>query len=223
MTDWKSKLLAKKDEPKDVSRPWRVSFIDAAALPDIKVVRTKFLLNYGCVALAVGAFIFALMQELSIRETSAEIVANTGRIDSMSAADLKIRTNAALCDEYLVNAAAFTSFKRPKFDIFGVYSALGALRADGFVFENLLLDRSAVDFKTKKPICKIVLSGKRKGKSGEDIRQIEQLYGRIVELDYFKSLKAVKLAPRAPGSLVTTIDQQDQFIGFVFEFSLEEI
>ena len=60
--------MALKSNNKLVQPAWRPNFRDVQALPDIKVIRTDFLLNFIFLTLLVGAGALYAMKELQIRE-----------------------------------------------------------------------------------------------------------------------------------------------------------
>lgn len=58
---------------KDSPPHWRPNFVNAAELPDIKVVRTNFIVNSIAVALALGMVFLIGKREYSARVLEAEV------------------------------------------------------------------------------------------------------------------------------------------------------
>jgi hypothetical protein len=57
----------------DVLQPWHPNFRNTAELPDIKTVRTKFFINAACVVLALGALLYWLYVEYTVRTIDNEL------------------------------------------------------------------------------------------------------------------------------------------------------
>src|SRR3569833_477097 len=57
----------------EAMQPWHPNFRNTAELPDIKTVRTKFFINAACVVLALGALIYWLYVEYTVRTISGEL------------------------------------------------------------------------------------------------------------------------------------------------------
>jgi hypothetical protein len=74
---------------KVAARPWRQDFRDVSALPDIKVVRTHFLLNLSAALFFVILLGLVLYQESSISARRAELALVRDSIATASAADRK--------------------------------------------------------------------------------------------------------------------------------------
>ena len=53
--------------------PWHPNFRNAAELPDTKTVRTKFFVNAACVVLGLGALLYLLSTEYTIRSAKQEL------------------------------------------------------------------------------------------------------------------------------------------------------
>jgi hypothetical protein len=71
------------------ARPWRQDFRDVSALPDIKVVRTHFILNLSAALFFVILLGLVLYQESSISARGAELALVRDSIATASAADRK--------------------------------------------------------------------------------------------------------------------------------------
>ncbi|MFP4281300.1 MAG: hypothetical protein ACLFR7_01700 [Opitutales bacterium] len=83
---------------KKASHPlWRPDFRDVESLPDIKVIRTDFLLNLVCVSLALILLGYFFVQEYRAMSLQASIESLSG----------DIRDNAAINQENLRMSAAF--------------------------------------------------------------------------------------------------------------------
>ena len=54
-------------------QPWHPNFRNTAELPDIKTVRTKFFVNAAVVVLAIGALLYWLYVEYTVRTINGEL------------------------------------------------------------------------------------------------------------------------------------------------------
>ena len=82
---------------KDAHPNWRPNFCNSAALPDIKVVRTNFMINFVCVTAALVFIYFALEREYSAFTLGQTIVNMEQQIESSARAD---KANLALSNEF---------------------------------------------------------------------------------------------------------------------------
>ncbi|HEY9155802.1 MAG TPA: hypothetical protein VIM69_11770 [Opitutaceae bacterium] len=57
----------------DVIQPWHPNFRNTTELPDIKTVRTKFFINAACIVLALGALLYWLYIEYTVRTIDGEL------------------------------------------------------------------------------------------------------------------------------------------------------
>ncbi|KAF0093944.1 MAG: hypothetical protein E1N59_2407 [Puniceicoccaceae bacterium 5H] len=62
---------------------WRPNFVNAAALPDTKAVRTNFIYNFGAIALALVLISFAAFNELQIKVRQSSLEAAQQDIASL--------------------------------------------------------------------------------------------------------------------------------------------
>lgn len=218
MNNLKAKLFASKAVEHGPAEPWRVNFVNTDSLPDIKVIRTSFVLNYGFIALAIASLAWFSYQEYEIAGVAADTAAINARSASMEPADAKRRDKANRFSEYALVVDEYVKFKSAGLDVFALYTQLGELRSDDIVYENVLIDAAASDAKKRMP-GKIVISGKRKGVNKQGYACIEAMYAKFVSMPYLKTLK--DYTPKYVKSPVTIPDTQDQSIGFTFQLILE--
>ncbi len=218
MNNLKAKLFgARGDEPVSAG-PWRVNFVNASTLPDIKVVRTAFVLNYGLAILATAMVGYGVHQELSIADVSAQVAELESQAVALTPADTKIRQSSALFLQYAAAVDEYARFKTSGLDVFALYAQLGELRVNDIVYDNVLIDTNSTDSK-KKVGAKITLSGKCKGVTKEGFTRIEALYAKFVGMPYLRSLTGYE--PKYAKSPVTVPDNQAQVIQFTFQLTLE--
>jgi len=82
--------------PKTVIQPaWHANFRNVDALPDIKVIRTDFLLNFVAGIVALACLGFVLYNELSIRSLSGQASELREEVNSLNAANQRsLRANS---------------------------------------------------------------------------------------------------------------------------------
>jgi hypothetical protein len=93
-----------------VTRPWRQDFRDVSALPDIKVVRTHFLLNLVAALFFVILLGLVLYQEYAISARRAELALVRDSIATASAADRKNLEASALFKREAAQVAEAVKF-----------------------------------------------------------------------------------------------------------------
>lgn len=125
--------------PKKVRQepPWHPNFRNPESLPDIKVVRTDFLVNFAAVALASLFLIFFLYREIAVMGVSSDI------------ADLeRQRAEMAPGDARLVEEAREFGEQRPLYDdlerffdapllVYRLFQDLALIRPEAMAFERV--------------------------------------------------------------------------------------
>lgn len=218
MNNLKTKLFGWASAEPDSAAAWRVNYVNAAALPDIKVVRTTFLLNYGLAIFAAASVIYLVHQELAITDVTAQVAELEAQATALIPTDTKIRQASAWFSQYADPVDEYVRFKTGGLDVFALYAQLGNLRAEDISYDNILIDTNAVDGK-KKMGAKITISGKRKGVSKDGFERIEALYAKFVGMPYLRTIKGFEA--KYPKSPITVPDNQAQVIQFTFQLTLE--
>ncbi len=129
-------MLARKKKP-DVVGNWHPNFRDVATLPDIKQVRTGFLVNFVAIVLALLALAWTLYTEVEIHKVNRDIEVLNNGIESNSSAntkDLAATKGFVNTSKPLQFAARFFSQKLPPLDLLA--SLIDAL-PDNIVFESI--------------------------------------------------------------------------------------
>lgn len=203
---------------------WRADFRKTDELPDVKVIRTDFILNYGLAALAVAVLAYAGYRELDYGTLRSEISAKNAEIEARSAKNATDLKSSGEFTAYMQYADAFANFKRPvPVDALSILSALGEVKGDKLVIKSLLVDSSVPDA-TKKKVSKIkiMLTGGIKGTSSLEFKQVEDAYERLKALSLWKEIPGYAIAKSASKSPTSVSpNTQDQVIDFTFELPLE--
>jgi len=129
-------MPVRKKKP-DVVFNWHPNFRDVATLPDIKQVRTGFLINFGAIFFALVALGATLYFEVEIYKVNHETAVLTDQIEHNSAANKK----ALAATKEFVNkskpmqfAAKFFAQKLPPLDLL---SSLNDARPDNITFRAI--------------------------------------------------------------------------------------
>lgn len=218
MNNLKSKLFGGTEAESKTPERWRVNFVNAEALPDIKIIRTAFVVNYGLAIAALCIFAYAARQEVIIADIASESAKINAQADAMTATDTKIREKAALFTQYSAAVDEYVKLKTGGLDVFALYAQLGELRVDDVTYDNVLVDAMPGDAK-RKIGAKIVISGKRKGLTKQSFERIETLYGKFTGMPYLKTLKGYEV--KYAKSPTTIPDNQEQLVQFTFQLTLE--
>src|SRR6218665_645677 len=107
-----SKLTSKASAESSLGA-WRADFRKVDELPDVKVIRTDFILNYGLAGLAVAVLAYAGYREMDYSVLRKEVAAKTAEVEAKTAkntADLKESGEFTACLQY---ADAYSNFKSP--------------------------------------------------------------------------------------------------------------
>jgi hypothetical protein len=129
-------MLARKKKP-DVILNWHPNFRVVATLPDIKQVRTGFLVNFVTIVLALVALAFTLYFEVEIYKVNRDIdVLNTNIASDASTNNKDLAATKAFVNtsKLMQFTARFYSQKLPPLDLL---SSLIDARPDNIVFESI--------------------------------------------------------------------------------------
>jgi hypothetical protein len=211
--------LGGKSDASDVLPPWRADFRRKDTLPDVKVVRTDFLVNYGLIGLAVVCLATAVSRELTYMGLRSEIDLLSTEITSRQAKNEKNLKDSGTFSAYMKFADAFLKFKATPVDSLRVVSELGAIKTGNMVIRNVLVDLSNVDPKTKKEQVKVMVVGVSKGVTQSNFSQVEDAFTKFKSLPVWGELKSYKINSGKP---VVVANTQEQVIEFTFELTLTE-
>lgn len=203
----------------EVIPPWRADFRDTSRLPDLKVVRTDFLVNYGMVSLAVILLSYAGFVEYGHWNMGKEIEDLERDIQSRTVQNTKSLQESGVFTANMAFVDEFVKFKTPRVDCVEVLAALGNFRPEGLTLGNITADCAFVDPKTKKEKVRVVVAGSRKGSGPQDIVHVGREFDRLTKIDFWKKVPGYKLVPPSSPAIVT--NTQSQSVDFSFELFLE--
>ena len=96
---------------KDNHPNWRPNFVNPSELPDIKVIRTNFVINIVAVFLALSAITLFLTREYNLRSLEETINRLEDRISEAESTDknnLKLSREFKKAAEYVVEVGKFS-------------------------------------------------------------------------------------------------------------------
>jgi len=122
---------------------WRPNFVNQSELPDIKVVRTDFIINFIAIALACGVAFFLLQREYrshTLGQTIVDIEQRISAADAEDAASLKLSWSFRDSAQYIVEVESFlnTPLRVHEF----LYS-LSGVKPQDLIFKSISLSESA--------------------------------------------------------------------------------
>lgn len=128
---------------KDFQPHWRPNFVDAASLPDIKIVRTHFIINIVAVSLLMASLAFLIFREYrisSINTIIAEISQQVADATPENNAALKLSADFRKAAE---NVAEVETFYLSPFLAHDFLFNLSELRPDDLVFTEISFRENA--------------------------------------------------------------------------------
>jgi hypothetical protein len=137
-------MLTRKKKP-DVVFNWHPNFRDVATLPDIKQVRTGFLINFVAIVLALVALAWTLYTEVEIYKVNHDIAVLNSGIDQNASANSKALAatkNFVTASKPMQYAARFFAQKMPPLELL---TSLVDARPDNIVFDSIALDSVVLD------------------------------------------------------------------------------
>lgn len=188
-------MAAGRKRKKQAQRLWRPDFRDAQSLPDTKVIRTGFLLNFLAIALALLVVSIFMVREYSLRSLKSEMRTLETEVDAHFSQNQEILANNKRFREAANVVGEVVDFSRTAVDYTGFVSEFSRL-----VPESMLISRiemAYLDAAGKQdtiPPFTISLTGRITGETEEtpsqiltdlqdDLAEIPSLKGKPVELD----------------------------------------
>lgn len=190
---------------------WHPNFRVVETLPDIKQVRTGFLVNFVAIVLALVALAWTVTTEVDIHNHSRDINRLNGEIDKETPANNK---NLAASKQF-VNKSKALQFSAKFFDgtlpPLDLLDAMLAARPDNILFDSVHIDPVIIETAGKKiPAQRVVISGTLASESSlslddfvKKILASAALKNRVVDPD--KNLKVENKRDAAAGVFKFTL------------------
>jgi Tfp pilus assembly protein PilN len=174
---------------KTLAQPhWHPDFRIAETLPDIKVVRTAFLVNFLVVALALGLVGYFVFTELERSALETELAETAERIAGLQPADRKaislnktFKTKQTLPEDLL-------RFYQTAYEVVPMVEAISQAIPDNVLLTTLSVDnKNLIEEKGRRQFFRgrqgvIQLQGVLQGSSSQDVSQIIELRNQLEAL-----------------------------------------
>ncbi|MFA5058984.1 MAG: hypothetical protein WC485_12785 [Opitutaceae bacterium] len=197
-------LLQKSDQTQGPLLPaWHPNFRDRERLPDTKVVRTQFFVNFASIAVAAGLLLYFCYQEYTIHNFSRQVADWQTQIDTnRKASDQALELSRKFVDEEK-KLDELDKFLKPRL----VLSQF-LLRTGSTLPEGLAID--AVDVRDTGVSLRGTASGSPDEASGRTSTYIEQLRQDKYFSGIFEDVALNKLEREQPSGRLTF----DMFLRF---------
>ncbi len=198
-----------KRSKKEVTPNWHPNFRVADSLPDIKPIRTGFLINVAAVSICLGLIYMFGQQEM----TRLSLGGKLKELETVKQASGALNTaNLAKSNEFINNAKKLQdlmSFYGGPVTGYDFLIQLAGIRPEGLIFDNLTFTESTT-IERRRPVTTYTLriSGDTKD---------------LTTLDNFKAaLNSMPVIEKSGGTVDETIFQRDERMG-IFPYSIDVI
>lgn len=220
MSKFSFSKIVDKSSNSDHLPSWRADFRQKSTLPDVKAVRTDFLVNYGLIGLAVASLSLLGVREFNYIELQHEIDACSEEIDSKRLQHEKNLKDSGIFSDYMRYVDSFVKFKSVPVECLKVVSEVGLIKVGNMAIKNILMENESKDLVKKKDSIKIIVVGVNKGVAQANFAQVESAFEKLKALPVWATLKKYQI--KSQKALVAA-NTQEQVIEFTFEISLGEI
>lgn len=197
-----------KRSKKIIQPRWRPNFVIQSELPDIKVVRTNFLINIVAVSMALSMVFLLLSREYSARSLESAISSLERRIEDAATKDrksLQLSGDFKKAAEYVIEVGQFSE---RLFRVHELVRELSSIKPDDLVYNSITVSESMGSGETaNKVVYRVNLNGDAKNLS---------------VLDAFKGILARAEAIQFPGYRIEigeTLEGRDERTG-IFPYRL---
>jgi hypothetical protein len=199
---------------KDIQPFWRPNFVNQSELPDIKVIRTDFIINFIAVAVALSAAFFLFQREYrayTLGQTVAEMEQRIRIANSDDVEYLKLSQSFRDSAQYVVD---IENFLDSPFQVHELLHGLSGIKPDDLIFKSISFTESVAPKNRQSALSYAIdISGDAKNLTvldefkqvlegatvleipGFDLRIGESLQGRDEETGIFPYSLAISLTP----------------------------
>ena len=196
---------------------WHPNFVDQAALPDIKVIRTNFLLNLIAVGVVLGFGFFIIQKELAYREVSSEIARQTEVIAQRESANQKALSTSRQFQTVAQKFVEIGTFKEGPIAPEELLLKIASLRPLDLILSDLSYEEIEVE---------VAGTGKNKKNKTRRMNYTIELSGEARSLEVLNQFKSALRDENFLGDegysaeLTESVQARDRVSG-VFPFSIE--
>lgn len=206
-----------KRKPKTISQPaWRPNFRITEELPDTKVIRTDFLLNFIFVALALLAGVYLLNIQLQIWSLKSSISAYEEKIAGGDADNKKFLRQSADFEKQSKNIKEVLDFVRAQVPPTNLLESLQNARPEQLILTSVSVSpRSVMQGRNRINYYDITVNGNVIGAAAEATAMVDQFKQNFSETSFIKPILT-------NSQLVTlTRDQRLGTFSVVLKFELQ--
>lgn len=206
-----------KRKPKTISQPaWRPNFRITEELPDTKVIRTDFLLNFIFVALALLAGVYLLNIQLQIWSLKSSINSYEERIAAGDADNKKFLRQSADFEKQSKNLKEVLDFVRAQVPPTNLLEALQNSRPEQLILTSVSVSpRSVIQGRNRNNYYDVTVNGNVIGAAAEATAMVDQFKEDFSESAFIKPILV-------NSQLVTlTRDQRLGTFSVVLKFELQ--
>ncbi|HBR93025.1 MAG TPA: hypothetical protein DEA90_02555 [Opitutae bacterium] len=200
---------------KEIQPFWRPNFVNQSELPDIKVVRTDFIINFVAITVALCVAFFLLQREYrsyTLAKTIEQMEQQIRVAEADDAENLKLSEAFRKSAQYVIEVEQF--FESPLL-VHELLYGLSLIKPEDLIFKSVALNESISKVGSKNVVVyNLVINGSAKNLtvldefknileedellqiSGFDLEIDETLQGRDEKTGIFPYRLAVKLMPK---------------------------
>ncbi len=141
-------LLRKSDRAPDaLFSAWHPDFRKAERLPDTKVIRTKFFVNFAAAAVTAALALYFVYQEYSISNVAAQVSDWQVKIDANKrASDQAVAVSRKFADDGK-KLAELEAFMKPRLVLSEFLVHLGSVQPDGITILSVSVEETGVSLR----------------------------------------------------------------------------
>lgn len=174
-----------KRHKKEIQPHWRPNFVNPSELPDIKVVRTNFIVNSVAVVLALGMLFLIGQREYKARTLESTIVSLEARVAQAEAGDTRYLRLSGEFKEAAEHVLEVSKFTETPFLVHELIRTLSVIKPEDLIFRSISISETVIKQGKKDVISyRINLNGDAKS---------------LTVLDQFKGILAQAEPLRFPG------------------------
>lgn len=172
---------------------WHPDFRIAETLPDIKVVRTSFIVNFVVVAVVLILGAVVAFRELTLAELRSGIERFNSTINQRSAANSEAIRKSREFSDSRKKVDDVIAFYTKTYDVLPIVEALSSVCPDNIYYESLSLSHEMVSSGSKKSLrhtgrmLTISIRGVLQGESVEDLAQVDAFHRDLEALPVFEN------------------------------------
>lgn len=179
--------------------PWHPDFRDVSALPDLKVVRSSFFINFAPLVVAVALLGYWIFIEIQIGSLSGAIASHQGEIALHEKTNAELLRQSAEFEKWAKNINEIQGFVGVPFKSSDFLAAIGSVRPAQMTLTQLSYNIEARKEPDKKQgdkkipgkafaVYNVTVVGSMSGTAQQATRAVSAFRDKLEELPLFKGL-----------------------------------